>query len=86
MHLKKPDVHLVFDVKMDMTRNARLVADGHKTADTKGSTYAGVVSRETVRIALTYAALNKLDVMAEDIQNAYLTAPTSEDFYIICGP
>ena len=86
VHLKELGVHLIFDVKMDMTRKARLVADGHKTADPEGSTYAGVVSRETVRIALTYAALNGLDIMAADIQNAYLTAPTSEDFYIICGP
>ena len=85
-HLKELGVHLVFDVKMDLTRKARLVADGHKTADPKGSTYAGVVSRETVRIAFTYAALNELDVLAADIQNAYLTAPTSEDFFIVCGP
>ena len=85
VHLKELSIHLVFDVKMDMTRKARLVADGHKTADPEGSTYAGVVSRETVRIALTYAALNGLDIMMADIQNAYLTAPTSEDFYIICG-
>jgi hypothetical protein len=38
--------HLVWwDVKMDFTRKARWVLDGHKTADTTGSTYAGVVSR-----------------------------------------
>ena len=86
VHFKKLGVHLIFDVKMDMTRKARLVADGHKTADPIGSTYAGVVSRETVRIAFTYAAFNGLNVMAADIKNAYLTAPTSENFYIICGP
>ena len=84
-NLKELGVHLVFDVKMDLTRKARLVADGHKTADPVGSTYAGVVSRESVRIAFTYAALNNLNVWAADIQNAYLTAPTSEGFYITCG-
>ena len=52
--------HMVFDVKMDFTRKARFVLDGHKTADPVGSTYAGVVSRESVRIAFTYAALNNL--------------------------
>ena len=83
---KELGVHLIFDVKMDMTRKARLVAEGHKTDDPAESTYAGVVSRETVRIALTYAALNGLSVEAADIQNAYLTAPTTEKFYIICGP
>ena len=78
--------HLVWDVKMDFTRKARGVLDGHKTPDPIGSTYAGVVSRESVRIALTYAALNDLDVFAADIQNAYLQAPSSQKDYIICGP
>ena len=77
--------HLVFDVKMDFTRKARWVLDGHKTPDPLGSTYAGVVSRESVRIAFTYAALNGLDVCAVDILNAYLQAPSSQKDYIICG-
>ena len=50
------------------------------------STCAGVVSRETVRIAFIYAALLYLDVMTGDIQNAYLTAPISEKYWTICGP
>lgn len=78
--------HMVFDVKMDFTRKARWVLDGHKTSDLKDiSTYAGVVSRESVRIALTYAALNGLDVCAADIKNAYLQSPSSQKNYIICG-
>ena len=77
--------HIIFDVKMDGTRKARYVKDGHKTKDPEGSRYAGVVSRDSVRIALTYAALNGLDVMAADIRNAYLQAPSSEKHYIICG-
>ena len=64
--------HIIFDCKMDMTRKARWVLDGHKTPDPVHSTYAGVVSRESVRIALTYAALNNLDVTCADIRNAYL--------------
>ena len=78
--------HLVFDVRMTLERKARWVKDGHKTADPEWSTFAGVVSRESVRIALTYAALNGLPVCAADIQNAYLQAPASEKHYIICGP
>ena len=38
-----------------------------------------------MRIALTYAALNDIDICAADIQNAYLQAPSSEKYYIICG-
>ncbi len=75
--------HLVWDVKMEFTRKARWVLDGHKTADPTGSTYAGVVSRESVRIAFTYAALNGVDVFAADIRNAYLQAPSSQKDYFI---
>ena len=78
--------HLIWDLKMDFTRKARWVLDGHKTPDPVGSTYAGVVSRESVRIAFTYAALNDVDVFAADIRNAYLQAPSSQKDYIICGP
>ena len=83
---RKTTGHLVWDVKMDFTRKARWVLDGHKTPDPIGSTYAGVVSRESVRIAFTYAALNGLDVFAADIRNAYLQAPSSQKDYVICGP
>lgn len=78
--------HMIFDVKMDFTRKARWVLDGHQTPDVEGSTYAGVVSRESVRIALTYAAMNGLKVCAADIRNAYLQAPSSQKDYVICGP
>jgi hypothetical protein len=78
--------HIIFDVKMDFRRKARWVKDGHKTPEPTTSNYAGVVSRESVRIAFTYAALMGLPVMAADIRNAYLQAPTSEKHYIVCGP
>ena len=77
--------HIIFDVKMDFTRKARWVLDGHRTPDPGISTFAGVVSRESVRILLTYAALNDIDVFAADILNAYLQAPSSQKHYIICG-
>ena len=70
---------------MDFTRKARWVLDGHKCEAPTISSYAGVVSRESIRIALTYAALNDLDIFSADIQNAYLQAPSSVKHYIICG-
>ena len=82
----KASGHLIFDVKMDFTRKARWVKDGHRTPDPKTSTYAGVVSRESIRIALTYAALHQIDVKCADIKNAYLQAPSSEKHFINCGP
>jgi hypothetical protein len=83
----KTSGHLVFDIKMSLERKARWVLDhGHLTPYADYSTYAGVVSRESVRIALTYAALNGIDVCATDIRNAYIQAPSSRKDYIICGP
>ena len=82
----KASRHLIWDVKMDFTRKARWVLDGHKTPDPIGSTFAGVVSWESVRIAFTYAALNDLQVFAANIHNAYLQAPSSQKDYVVCGP
>jgi hypothetical protein len=59
--------HHVWDVKIDFTWKARWVLDGHRTPDLIGSTYVGVVSRESVPIAFTYAPLNGLDVCAANI-------------------
>jgi hypothetical protein len=68
--------HMIFDVKMeDFRRKARFVAGGHTTDTPHAMTYASMVSRESVRIAMTLAALNDLDVNMADIENAYLTAP-----------
>ena len=72
-------------MKLNFERKARWVLDGHKTANPVGSTYYGVVSRESVRIAFTIAALNGVDVCAADILNAYLQAPSSSKDCIICG-
>jgi hypothetical protein len=77
---------LMFDVKMNFDRKSRWVLDGHHTGNlTSITTYAGVVSRDSVRIAMTYAALNQVDVTAADICNAYLQAPSSQHNFIVCG-
>ncbi len=79
--------HMIFDIKMDgkFTRKARLVADGHKTDAPSSITYSSVVSRDSVRIAFTLAALNDLEIMACDIGNAYLNAPCREKLWTIAG-
>jgi hypothetical protein len=79
--------HMIFDVKMeDFRRKARFVAGGHTTDTPHAMKYASVVSRESVRIALTLSALNDLDVKMADIENAYLTAPITEKFWTVLGP
>ena len=81
----KTSIHLVWDVKMDFTRKTRWVKDGHKTSDIVFSSFAGVVTRKSVCITLSYAALNDVSVVVANIQNAYLQAPSSEKHCIICG-
>eukprot|EP00957_Ditylum_brightwellii_P201355 15325270-Ditylum_brightwellii.AAC.1 len=39
--------HIIFDVKMDFMRKTIWVLDGHKIPDPAGSSYFGVVSRES---------------------------------------
>ncbi len=87
------DCHLIFDVKLELDaetglfrRKVRLVAGGHQTRQPLVPTYASVVSRDTVRIALTYAALNGLEAKASDIKNAFVTAPCEEIIHTVLGP
>jgi hypothetical protein len=51
---------MIFDIKMgeNFRRKARMVADGHQTETPAALTYSSVVSRDSVQIALTIAALN----------------------------
>jgi hypothetical protein len=78
---------MICDVNMeDFRRKARFVAGGHTTDAPHMMTYISVVSREYVRIALTLAALDDLDVMMGDTENAYLTAPITEKVWTVLGP
>ena len=54
----------------DFRHKAKLVIGGHMTEAPATITYASVVSRETVRIALTITSLNDLEVKLGDILNA----------------
>ena len=82
---KEIPCHLIFDIKLDLTRKARYVAGGHMTEVPSHMTYSSVVSRDTVRIGLLIAALNDLELLAGDIQNAFLSAPTKERIYFRAG-
>ena len=83
---KKIRVHLVFDVKHDGRRKARLVADGHLTDIPLESVYSGVVSLRGIRLLTFISELNGLDLWATDIGNAYLEAHTKEKVCILAGP
>ena len=61
------------------------MAGGHKTDPPKDSTYSNVVSRDSVCLFFLLAALNDVDVLACDIQNAYINAGTKEKVWFRAG-
>ena len=60
---------MIFDVKLgeNYRRKARMVGGEHTTTAPASITYSSVVSRDSVRIALTIAALKDLEILACDI-------------------
>ena len=72
--------HMVFDVKMgeNFRRKAPFVAGSQTTETPLTLTYLSLVPRDSVRIILLVAALNGLNSMACDIQDAYLKADCRE--------
>ena len=74
--------HMVFDVKQGtLQRKSRYVCDGSRVQTPEEvPTYASVVSRDSVRLAFTIAALNDLDVLAADCEGCLLyTSPSPRD-------
>ena len=82
---KRLDCHMIFDVEMNKNfrRKAQMVADGHKTETTASITYLSLLSCDSVHIASTITAFNKLKIQACDIQKAYLTTPCREKCWMI---
>jgi hypothetical protein len=77
---------MIFDVKMeDFSCKERFVAGGNTTYTPHAITYASVVSLESVKVALTIADLNQLDVKMAGIENTYLAAPITEKFWAVLG-
>lgn len=64
--------HMIFHIKSDLTDKARFNAGGHLMEDVPSIvTYSSVVARDSIRILLVLAALNRLDVICTDIQGAF---------------
>jgi hypothetical protein len=79
--------HMIFDVKMDLTRKLGLRC--RRTFDRDAGKYhltRSVVSRDSVRLAFLIAALNDLEIIACDVGNAYRNAPCREKVWFVAGP
>ena len=79
---KKPPVHyckasgyMIFYGRMTLEQKATEVKNGQKHSQPYWLTFAGVVSREIIRISLTCSSLNDLTFLGADIQNAYMQTP-----------
>ena len=77
--------HMIFDVKMVLTRKATMVARVHTTERSACLTYSSVVSSDSVLIAMLIAGFNDLDIMACDIGSAYLDASCREKIWFVAG-
>ena len=68
-----------------MTKEAQYMAGGHVTNVPTHMTYTSVISCDTVRIGFLVAAFNGLDILAVDIKNSFLEAPTQEKIFFYDG-
>jgi hypothetical protein len=73
-------------LEKNFRQKAHFCADGHKTCAPASATYSTVVERDLVRILLPIAALNVLNILGADAQNAFLTAPDKEKCWMVAGP
>ena len=72
---------MILDIKIgkNVRRKKRIVAGGHAIETPTLCTYSSIVSRDSVRIALTIATLNDLKVLSIDMQNKFITAKNREN-------
>jgi len=78
-------LRMIFDVKVDLRRKARLVIGGHVVDSSGHEVYASTMKSVSARVLMTIATANNLDVMVGDIGNAYLHATTEEKVYTRAG-
>ena len=64
---KKTIGYLVFDIKINFTRKVQWILNRFENSVLEGSTYAEVVSIESVWIAFTYVALNNINIWVYNI-------------------
>jgi hypothetical protein len=85
-HIRRNNHRKFHNWSLNQDHKARFVAGGHQTDPLKESVYSSVVSRDSVHLAFLIAALNDLEILSADIQNAYLNAPTKERIYTTACP
>jgi len=81
-------LRMIFDVKSDLRRKARLVVGGHKVNASEYTKYSSVVRFDSTRLlnVIAKAQGQGLNILVGDVGNAYLNACTKEKVYCVCSP
>ena len=77
---------MIYEVKQDGRRKARLVAGGHLVDPRGVNTRSTVVKGVSVRLLDLIAHRDKLKIVCGDVGNAFVTAPCLEKVYSRAGP
>ncbi|MGH7974542.1 MAG: reverse transcriptase domain-containing protein [bacterium] len=80
-------MRLIFTVKKeDLRFKARLIIGSHVVDASMHNSYASTVNPLSIRLLLTIAKANNLDVVTADIGNAFVHADSKEMVYSRAGP
>ena len=79
-------LHLVYNIKADLTYKARLVCDGSRVDPKDLSTRATVVNGVSVCLLNLIADSKKLSIIYSDIGNAFIQPHTKGKIYTKCSP
>jgi hypothetical protein len=79
-------LRMIFDVKQDLRRKARLVIGGHVVDATGYDVYASNMKTVSARLLMLIASANKMDVLTGDIGSAYLFADSDMSVRVKLGP
>eukprot|EP00957_Ditylum_brightwellii_P013296 1003194-Ditylum_brightwellii.AAC.2 len=71
-------MHMIFDVKHNLSRKARFVVGGHVINLSGHMTYSSTIKDISVRLLMLIVIKNGLGKMSCDIRNDFLTAPCNE--------
>ena len=82
---QKTRLHMIFDVKNDLRRKARLVAGGHLVDLFDTEIYSSTVKGISVKLLHVIAHKVGLKALCGDVGNAFVTAFTTEKVYCIAG-
>jgi hypothetical protein len=79
-------MNIIFDVKQEFRREARLDAGGHLVDATYYNIYSSTVKWISVKVVHVIAHKQKLKQSFSDVGNSYINAFIKETVFIVAGP